>query len=68
MPNRRSPDAAMSTYELHALRYLGEGRPEVISAQHRELLIRMGLAKLNSNGDLEITEDGVRRLEAEKAR
>lgn len=68
MPNRRSPDAVMSTFELHALRCLGEGRPEAIEEGHRELLERMGLARVNGGGTLEITEDGERRLAAEAQR
>jgi hypothetical protein len=65
MPNRRSPDAAMSPLELRALRYVGERMPEVVEAAHRELLVRMGLARVNGGGVLEITEDGMRRLAAE---
>ena len=68
MPNRRSPDAAMSPYELHALRCVGEGMPQAILAEHRNLLIRMGLARVNGGGVLEVTEDGKRRLAAERLR
>jgi hypothetical protein len=68
MPNRRSPDAAMSPLELRALHYLGEGQQEVIADAHRELLVRMGLARVNGGGVLEITEDGMRRLAAEGLR
>ena len=65
MPNRRSPDAAMSLYELHALRRVSEGMPEDIEPAHKDLLLRMGLAKINGRGALEITEQGKRRLVAE---
>lgn len=68
MPNRRSPDAAMSISELRALRRVGEGMPVEIEAVHRELLVRMGLAKVSAGNVLEITEDGIRRLAAEGLR
>jgi hypothetical protein len=69
MPNRRSPDAAMSTFELRALRCVGEGLPQAIEPAHRDLLIRMGLARVKDvGGDLELTEDGARRLAAEAGR
>jgi hypothetical protein len=67
MPSGRSPDAAMSNYELQALRRSSEGLPEAVSEHHGELLVRMGLAKINSNGKLELTADGARRLAAERA-
>jgi hypothetical protein len=47
MPNRRSPDADMSPYELRSLRSLGEGQGKLIADAHRELLVRMGLARVN---------------------
>ena len=65
MPNRRSPDAAMSPFEVLALRRVGEGLPGGIKPDHRDLLIRMQLAKVNGRGLLELTEDGRRRLVAE---
>jgi hypothetical protein len=52
----------MSVYELYALRCVGEGVPEVIKPEHRDLLIRMGLVRINGTGILEITQDGKRRL------
>jgi hypothetical protein len=67
MPNRRSPDAAMSPVEVRALRCVGEGLPDAITPDHRDLLIRMQLAKVNGAGLLELTEDGRRRLAAEIA-
>lgn len=68
MPTRRSPDAAMSAFELLALCRVSDGMSEVIEVTHRELLVRMGLAKVNSGGVLEAIEDGMRRLEAETQR
>ena len=65
MPNRRSPDAAMSPFEVRALRRVGDGLPDVIKPDHRDLLIRMQLAKVNASGLLELTEYGRRRLAAE---
>jgi len=65
MPNRRSPDAAMSPFEVQALRRVGEGLPDAITPDHRDLLIRMQLAKADGSGLLELTEDGRRRLAAE---
>jgi hypothetical protein len=65
MPNRRSPDAAMSPHELQALRALGDGLSDVIADQHRDLLIRMGLGRLEGGGVLKITDAGARRLETE---
>lgn len=66
MPNRRSPDAAMSPFEVRALRCVGDGSPGAIKPDHRDLLIRMQLAKVNGSGELELTEDGRQRLAAEK--
>jgi hypothetical protein len=66
MSNRRSPDAAMSPYELRSLRRLGQGLPEAVADEHKELLVRMRLARVNDGGVLEITEDGTRRLAAER--
>ena len=65
MPNRRSPDAAMSPFEVRALRCVGKGLPDAITPDHRDLLIRMQLAKVNGTGLLELTEDGRRRLAVE---
>ena len=58
MPNRRSPDAAMSPFEVHALLCVGDGSPDAIKPDHRDLQIRMQLAKVNGSGLLELTEDG----------
>jgi len=52
----------MSTVELRALRCVGEGRPDDVEEAHKELLVRMGLARGSGSGQLEITEDGTRRL------
>ena len=68
MPNRSSPDAPMSAYELRALRYLWRGLPELIEEANRELLVRMGFAKVNIGGSLEITEDGTHRFKVERHR
>jgi hypothetical protein len=58
MPNRCSPDAALSPYELRALRYLWRGLLDLIEEDNSELLVRMGLAKVNTGGTLEITRPG----------
>ena len=58
----------MSAYELRALRYLWRGRPELVEEAHRELLVRMVLAKVNIGGTLEITEVGTHRFTVERHR
>jgi hypothetical protein len=58
MPNRRNPQAAMSPLEVSALRRAASGLAVLISAQHKDLLIRMQLARLNEEGRLELTEAG----------
>ena len=68
MPNRHSSDAPMSPHELRALRYLWRGLPELVEEAHGTLLVRMGLAKINSGGTLEITDDGTQRFEVERHR
>ncbi len=68
MPHRRSPDAFMNACELKALRYLWRNLPRYIEKEHGELLVRMGLAKVNAEGTLEITEDGKRRFSIERNR
>jgi hypothetical protein len=65
---KRSPDAAMSPFEVRALRCVGDGSPDAIKPDHRELLIRMQLARVSGSGLLELTEDGRRRLAAETSR
>jgi hypothetical protein len=37
----------------------------LISAEHKDLLIRMQLARLNEEGRLEVTEAGKQRLAAD---
>jgi len=68
MPNRQSPDAPMSAHELRALRYLVRKMPQFIEEANRELLIRIGLAKVNTGGTLEITEAGTHRFTLERNR
>lgn len=65
MPNRRNPQAAMSPIEVNALRRAASGLAVLISAQHKDLLIRMPLARVNKEGRLELTEAGKERLAAE---
>ena len=57
----------MSPVEVLALRFVGGEMAETIKPEHRNLLIRMGLARFNSAGTLEITEEGRVRLAAEPA-
>jgi hypothetical protein len=66
MPNRCSPDASMSAQELRALRYLWRGLPQYIEEDHRQLLVRMGLARVGIEETLEITEAGRHRFTAER--
>jgi hypothetical protein len=58
----------MSAYEIRSLRYLWRGLPELIAEAHRELLVRMGLARVNIGGTLEITEAGTQRFTSERQR
>jgi hypothetical protein len=66
MPNRCSPDAFMSAHELRALRYLWRGLPQYVEEDCRQLLVRMGLAKVGIEGTLEITEAGKHRFTTER--
>jgi len=66
MPNRTSFDAFMSAHELRSLRYLWRGLSQYIEEDHRELLVRMGLAKVGIRRTLEITEAGKHRFTAER--
>jgi hypothetical protein len=68
MPNRSSPDASMSALELRALRYLWRGLPDLVDEANRELLVRMGLARVNIGGTLDITEAGAHRFTVERHR
>jgi hypothetical protein len=65
MPNRRNPQAAMSPIEVNALRRAASGLAVLISTQHKDLLIRMQLARVNEEARLEITEAGKQRLAAD---
>jgi hypothetical protein len=64
MPNRHSPRVALSPLEVSALRRADDGLADLISQQDRDLLIRMGLAKVNGLGRLKVTEAGKQRLAA----
>jgi hypothetical protein len=68
MPHRISPDASMSADELRALRYLWRGLPKLVGETHTGLLVRMGLAKVNVEGTLEITQAGTHRFTVERHR
>lgn len=68
MPNGSNPDASMSADELRALRYLWRGLPKLVGEAHTELLVRAGLAKVGSEGTLEITEAGTHRFTVERHR
>ncbi len=68
MPNRHSPNAALSPLEMSALRRAQNGLADLISQQDRDLLIRMGLAKVNALGRLKVTEAGRQRLAAGRKR
>jgi len=58
----------MNAYDVRALSYLWWRLPQYIEEDYRELLVRMGLAKVNTEGTLEITEDGKRRFMVERYR
>jgi len=58
----------MSACEIRALRYLWRGLPNLVEGTDGELLVRMGLARVNSRGTLEITEDGRHRFTVERHR
>lgn len=66
MPNRRSPDAAMSAFEVQTLRCVEAGLAAAIKPEHRELLTRMRLAEVDSGGMLQLIEDGRRRCARER--
>ena len=65
MPNRRNAQASLSPIEVNALRRAASGLPALISAHHKDLLIRMQLARVNEEGRLELTEAGKQRLAAD---
>ncbi|GEP61526.1 hypothetical protein RSO01_86920 [Reyranella soli] len=68
MPNRCSPDAPMNAYDVRALSYLWWHLPQYIEEDYGQLLVRIGLAKVNTRGTLEITEEGMRRFMVERYR
>ena len=68
MPDRRNPHAAMSALEVNALRRVQDGSADLIPQQDRDLLMRMGLVKLNGLGRMKLTEAGRQRLAAERTR
>ena len=65
MPNSRDSQASLSPIEVNALHRAASGLAVLISAQHKDLLIRMQLARLNEEGRLEVTEAGKQRLVAD---
>lgn len=66
MESYHSSGARMNAYELRALRYLWRGLPELVEEAHREFLVRIGLAKINIRGTLEITEAGTHLFTVER--
>jgi hypothetical protein len=67
MPNRRSPDAALSPTELTSLRRVAAGVGALVSKDHRDTFIRMELAYVDDLGILVLTEAGWQRYEREAA-
>ena len=67
MPNRRSPDAALSPNELISLTRVAVGVGSAVPTDHRETLIRMELAHFDDLGILVLTEAGWQRYERETA-
>jgi hypothetical protein len=58
MPNRRSPDAALSPNEFGSLRSLATGVGHEIPMAHKEVLLRMRLAQVDNLGRLVLTDAG----------
>jgi hypothetical protein len=68
IPNRRSPDAALSPAELVSLTRVAFGLGSLLPKDHRDTLIRMELARLDDTGILFLTDAGRMRYERETAR
>ena len=67
MPNRRSPDAALSPIELTSLIRLACGADGSLPQDHRDTFVRMQLAELDGLGKLVLTDAGRMRHERESA-
>jgi hypothetical protein len=65
MPNRRSPDAALSPAELISLVKVAAGVNGVLPHYHRDTFVRMQLAELDGVGNLVLTDAGRVRHERE---
>jgi hypothetical protein len=68
MPNRRSPDAALSPWEAASLRLVANDLGNHIPTDHRDLLIRMQLAQVDDLGGLVLTDAGRQRAKGAKPR
>jgi hypothetical protein len=62
----RSSRAALSQSELNALRRLEGGLANFVSKEQRDLLISMSLVRINEAGRVMLTDEGRRRLDAER--
>jgi hypothetical protein len=65
----RNPRAALSAFELTALRHIASGNASVVLAEHLNVLLSMRLAGLGLNGRPSLKDEGHQRLrEADVAR
>ena len=67
MDGKRSPDAALSSAEVNALRRVANGLANFLSVEHRDVLVSMGLIGVTLNGRFVLTEEGKQRLTEEMA-
>jgi hypothetical protein len=62
MPNRRSPDTALSPIAFGSLRRLATGVGIEIPMEHKDLLLRMQLVQVDNMGRLALTDAGRRQF------
>jgi len=61
----RMPEALLSPNEIESLRCVASGLGERISPVRRNMLVDMGLVRMDSSGVLALTEAGASRLDQE---
>ena len=64
MPSRM-PNAMLSPNEFESLRYVASGAGNRISPARRNMLVDMGLVRMDPSGALALTEAGEWRLDRE---
>jgi len=64
----RSPKAVLSPVELNALRRLAGGPSNLVPSEHREVLLSMGLVRINKAGRAKLTEESRLRLDESSQR